>query len=225
MRHLYSNQLTILLFLAFTILWQQDSSAQNEGNRSYYFSRDEIGVNVTSVLANVLSFNANNAVSPYGIFYRRRFDRTFLRIGLDIGTEGSSETVIDPNLGTIEERELRNDLYNLRIGLERNIQIGKDFQFFAGIDLFGNFEKEHSTRNQNFVSDDIQYMGGIGPAIRLEYRLGKRLYLSTESTLYFGYGQQLNDVYINGAIFSSSTDHIYRLKLTLPMVLFISVQL
>src|SRR6187402_1689467 len=132
--------LVCFLILLFSTI--QHLRAQKIPNDEYYFSKNEIGVNVTSILSNVLSFNANNVQSPYGIFYRRRLEKIFFRAGVDINSEKSSSSVIDPNTGIFTSSELTNNLANLRIGLEKNIQIAKNFQFFGGVDIFGHFETE-----------------------------------------------------------------------------------
>jgi len=225
MHHSYISHLLKFAFCFVFLQLSVTSYGQSVPNSEYYFSKNEFGVSVTSILSNVLSFNANSTQSPYGMFYRRRMNKSFLRIGLDLASEKKTNSGFDPNTGTFNESELRSGLTNVRIGIERNIQISKNLQFFGGIDLFGQYSKENSKSNFSFVSDDISYLGGGGPAIRLEYRLGKRLFLSTESTLYYGYGRHENTAYLNGELFSSVNENIYRLKLSLPTVLFISVQL
>lgn len=224
MHPLKSFSIKILVSLIFTIC-QAQGYGQKVSNEEYYYSKNEFGVSVTSILSNVLSFNSNSTQSPYGIFYRRGLKKSFLRIGLDLASEKTASTGIDPVSGIFNTSELRTSLTNVRVGLEKNIQISKNLQFFGGVDVFGHYSKEHSKANLNFVSNDVTYLGGGGPAVRLEYRLGKRLFLSTESTLYFGYGRHENTIHVDGDLFSSVYENVYRLKLSLPTVLFISVQL
>lgn len=214
-----------LILVVFLITSSIGLHAQNVPNDEYYFSRNEVGVSVTSILSNVLSFNANNVQTPYGIFYRHRFDKMFLRIGLDLSYDKSDDSSFDPGTGVFFTSELETSLANLRIGVEKNIQISKKLQFFGGVDIFGNLESEKNTLNFSFRSEESRYLAGIGPAIRLEYKLGKRIFISTESTLYFGYGRDKSEVFVDGSVFDSDINTAYKLKLTLPQVLFISIQL
>lgn len=215
----------IPIFLVLYFSFYTELNAQYVPNNEYYYSKNEIGVSVTSILSNVLSFNANNVQTPYGIFYRHRFDKMFLRVGLDLSYDKSDDSSFDPATGVFFDSELETTLANLRIGLEKNIQISRKFQFFGGVDVFGHFESENNTLNFNFRSEETRYLAGLGPAIRLEYKLGKRIFISTESTLYFGYGTDKSEVFVDGSIFDSDVNTAYKLKLTLPQVLFISIQL
>lgn len=151
---------------------------------SFYSHKHQIGLNVTNILANVLSLNSNTTASPYGITYRRFFDTYSFRSALNLRYNSSK----NDNLGS-QQRVLKElDLF-LRAGLEKYLPINKVLMVTYGADAiigYGYFSSKvtdlFSSSSGFFTNTGNTYKYGLAPVMRLEWKLSPRLTLSTESS-------------------------------------------
>ncbi len=79
----------IILFLTFSPILNGQSSKFSL--QDFYIYKNEIGINFTNVLGNVLSLNPENASSPYGLTYRRHMGKISFRSAVNINITKTSE--------------------------------------------------------------------------------------------------------------------------------------
>lgn len=197
--------------------------------KDFYTFKNEIGINFTNVLGNVLSLNPNNANSPYGFSYRRHMGNTSLRSAFNVDITNKAED--DFNSGSFIRRSLKILNLNFRIGVEKHLVLSKRMMFSYGIDLLAAYGNENSeiedfsfsSGGTTFVSKENTIGGGAGPVIRLEYKISDRLFLSTESSLYGFYSTKKESLVINGTPSDEPTTNNSSLKLELPQSLFFNI--
>jgi hypothetical protein len=218
MKHL----VTLLLFAIWLPLF-----GQNKDIKLFYPYKNEIGINVTNVLGNVLSLNPNNASSPYGITYRRHLGSSSFRSGFNINIINTEED--DFSNGNFITRNLNLMSVDTRFGWEKHMLLSKKFMFSYGIDLLLGYEKENSEildfnlGNTSFISDLNTLGVGVGPVLRFEFKISDRLFLSTESSFY-GYHEMTKETLTIGNNTSDEPDKSRtNLKLELPQSLFFNI--
>ncbi len=195
------------------LMYTTTCNAQQE--TAFYTYKNEIGINATTLLGNMLSLT-NNA-TPYGAFYCRHYKKGNIRIGTDILYDKTDNFDFIGNL----PRSLIDGNFNLRLSFEKNKPISEKFMMHYGVDVSTNVLYSYSIAN-NISNEVTKITPAIGPALRLVYKLHNKMYVTTESMLYGSYGiktQTLND---NGFV-TSKTTNSSSFKLTIPTSLFISI--
>jgi hypothetical protein len=194
----------------------------------FYTYKNEIGINFTNVLGNVLSLNPNNASSPYGLTYRRHYGNKSLRMGINIDWDNRTES--DFTNGNFISKELDTKMSEFRIGVEYHIVLNNKMLFSYGADILGliNIEKANVSESKgggflNFTSQDNLYGVGLGPILRLEYKISDRIFLSSESSLYGFYRKSSEEVIIGGQAAQTVESTSSSLKLVLPQSLFFNI--
>ncbi|MBK8668453.1 MAG: hypothetical protein IPN89_02910 [Saprospiraceae bacterium] len=201
------------------------SFAQKEN--AFYTYKNEIGINFTNVLGNVLSLNPNNASSPYGLTYRRHMKNSSFRSALNI-RYGSNQTN-DFSSGSFFQRTLNILTTNVRFGLEKHLVVHKKLQFSYGFDVLVSYGRENSeiidlnTNGSTFLSNQKTIGGGLGPMLRLEYKISDRIYISSESSLYGIYNTTNESLTINGSLTEEPSKKASSLILELPQSLFFNI--
>jgi hypothetical protein len=202
-------------FLLLFFLQQNFAQSKPELLNKFYTYKNEVGVNTTALLGNLLSLS-NIEDSPYGFMYARHKNKYTLRLGFNIFTTSKN------SFDTIGTRVLRDQNHGVRFCYERNYQLNNRFMMHGGFDVIGKYNSSYSTIG-NFFSNSIQNIsGGGGPAMRIVFKLHERIYLMTESTLYAEYGQKLQTTVLN-KVKSKNTNDFYSFKLTMPTNLFVSI--
>jgi hypothetical protein len=69
----------------------------------------------------------------------------------------------------------------------------------------------------------MTYAIGLGPMLRLEYKISDRLFFSTESSLYGNYSVSTSKLTINGNTEEEPKKTNSQLKLVLPQSLFFNI--
>lgn len=212
----------LLLLIAGRSLYSQEPNAATE---DFYRYKNELGINFTNVLGNVLSLNPNNASSPYGITYRRHNGRKSFRSGLNFSfIKGAKD---DFSSGSLT-RNLGESSTQLRVGVEYHLPLSRRFQFSWGVDVLGSYNDEKSEivdftiGGSTFKSHNWLAGGGLGPVLRLEAKLSERMFLSTESTFYANYNFGKDNTTINGTT-TSETKKEWGFEMILPQSLFFNV--
>lgn len=169
------NQFYLILFFIFSV-------ALNGQEQDLSKSTD-LGINITSVLS---SFSGNGSfleASDFPISLRLKRKNRILRLGL--GLTGTQEEFFDDV--TFAFRNSLDRAAFLRIGFERHVPIDEKWSFFWGLDAIGSYELNRVTIENASTSriENTKLGIGGGPLAGIKYNITDRLYLSTESTLYF----------------------------------------
>lgn len=213
----------VILFLALPAISQKTETSIAQ----FYPFKNELGINFTNVLGNVLSLNPENANSPYGLTYRRHMGKVSFRSAFNLNITNKEED--DFSSGSFLSRKLNIVSTDFRIGLERHIVLSKRVLFSYGIDILGRFGTEDSeirdfnVNGKTFISNEKTLGGGIGPVLRLEYKISDRIFISSETSLYGFYSRTKEKLSINGTISEEPETKNSSVKLELPQSLFFNI--
>ena len=100
------------------------------------------------------------------------------------GFNGSSKEFFDSVTGSFRVNDIRE--YYFKAGLEYEFFKENKWVGYTGIDAVFNMDEDKVTSqgfNEVIIKNAVVQYGG-GPVLGLKYYLNKRLYLSTEATLY-----------------------------------------
>lgn len=187
-------------------------------NREFYGKGYEIGVNGTTLLSNLLSLNQDtDTKTPYAIYVRKHNAHSTWR--LDFNTSYSTSNDVDIN-GIF--RELADSKTDIRLGVEKMVKLSEKFSFGYGLDLLGNYQTNNSLVSGFFI-DQTTVGGGLGPVIRVNFKLSKRIILSTESSLYGTMSRVTKSGNVGVPLGDPVTN--YKVLLTQPQSLFIGILL
>lgn len=216
-----------ILHLPILLLITQFIIAQ-EKNENFYKYKNQIGINFTNVLGNVLSLNPNNASSPYGLTFRRHAKKITFRSAINFNANKSNNNEVLNN--QFVKKSLNQSNIDLRTGLEKHLLLSKKMMLTYGFDLLLGLYAESSEvqqfnapNNSTFRSAQQTYKFGLGPVLRLEYKISDRLYLSTESSFYGSYSKGVEKLSINGVITAEPDKNLGSIVLELPQSLFINI--
>lgn len=218
MKYLFSLVLSLIIL---------QLHGQKNDLQSFYPYKNELGINVTNVLANLLSLNPNTANSPYGITYRRHLGKTSFRSAFNFNITNSSDN--DFANGNFINRKLKVLTIDTRFGIEKHMLLSKRFLFSYGFDVLAGYEKENSvienfsTSFNTFTSDENTLGVGLGPVLRFEFKISDRLFLSTESSFYGYYDKTTESLNVNGNVSNEPDKSTSNLKLELPQSLFFNI--
>jgi len=218
-----------LYCLIFLICFSLRSSGQSSkySINDFYAYKNELGINFTNVLGNVLSLNPENANSPYGLTYRKHIGMITFRSAFNINVTQREEN--DFSSGLFINRKLNIVTSDFRIGLEKHLILNKSVLFSYGIDLLGSVGNEKSEiqdfnlGGNTFISTEKTFGGGLGPVIRLEYKISDRIFISSESTLYAFTAKTTESLIINGLPQEDTKSSDSSLILVLPQSLFFNI--
>jgi hypothetical protein len=220
MRYIY---LAIFYLLSWNVANGQETITVGE----FYVFKNEIGINVTNVLGNILSLNPNNANSPYGMTYRKHLNNWTFRTALNISVNKTSTD--DFSLGNSLTRNLNTMSSDVRVGAEKHIVLTRKLLFSYGWDFLLGYANEKSEiinfqlGGTTFENRQKTIGAGLGPMLRFDYKLSDRIFFSTESSLYGYYSKSNDQLYINGVLTEDPENTNFNLKLTLPQSLFINI--
>jgi len=165
-------------------------NAQNTD--SLKITKNEIGIDATSFIKNILDFsqNGNYYVNTYLVSYKRFFNKTAFRFGLGVNYSTKQDTG-----GYNSNSNYKNENFsiNTRYGVEFRQDFWGKWSFYYGADfIFGysqsishNFSSSNGTPDTKRKGFDI----GGGPILGLEFYINKKLSLSTEGSLYYIYSK------------------------------------
>ncbi|MBK8700190.1 MAG: hypothetical protein IPN29_11930 [Saprospiraceae bacterium] len=204
------RKIVIVVFLA-PIFWH--CSAQDAFKRKF-----DIGVNVTSMLANVISLGGNDDTPRYNLSFRIKKDRSGYRISTNISYNKDSEIGTDGVFLQLTEAD-----YRVKLGYEKYQVLTGRFILAYGLDAIWQRTSSFSEAGNGFSNDEkFQGIGG-GPAFRFEYKLSDRVSLMTETTLYFLLGRKTDELSLSGQSLNKSTNDTVQLSTQIPSVLFLNV--
>ena len=209
------HYLTILF-----IILSLGSASKSYSQSNYNFKR-EVSIDATSVIGNLLSLNSERARSPYGFGMRFHFDKWSLR--LSGNTFYETEEVLEFVGNELVARNAVNHQHSVRIGYEQGIDVANRFRLLYGLDLLAGYESDNSNLGTTFNRKDQSFIGGIGPALRIEYRISDRFLLTTESTLYVQASYNVDSFKLGFDPRETNTNVSYRAALALPNSLTVSI--
>jgi hypothetical protein len=154
--------------------------AQNNTNPHFFEHKQEIGVNVTKLLGNVLSLTAQSNSSLYGFMYALHLRKYSFRLS---GNANYTKSEI-PDQITGSIKNLEDQSVGGRLSIERHLQLMHKLQLNYGLDAFVASNYSASTIQGNFFKSTSALKLGGGPAMRIIYKLHPRVHFMTESTLY-----------------------------------------
>jgi hypothetical protein len=195
--------LSFMLFLGKNLSAQMTDTAV-----SNIVPRYEIGVNGTAFFNQFINLNLSgktdsNAVSPetpYYLMAKFRVKKGAIRIGL-----GASMNVEKTSNGkTADSKTLSSNDYQLRVGYEKQKNVGKRFDLYYGIDLLAGINDKVLSSNSGFdfvTLTNRTWVYGIAPVAGLRFRLFSNVALSTETAIRYRYSSSSES-----ADFSKNTD-------------------
>jgi hypothetical protein len=213
----------------FTLLTVFGQKTPNPTIQRFYPYKNEIGINFTNVLGNVLSLNPNNANSPYGFTYRRHGKKMTFRSAFNINISSSEDS--DFLSGSFINKTISDQITQARVGLEKHIVLSPKFLFSYGIDFLASYIVNNSSVSSfdsfggstTFTNDKNTVGFGIGPMLRLEYKISDRIFISSETSLYGFYSNTTDLLRISGQADEKTTSNKSSFISELPQSLFFNI--
>jgi hypothetical protein len=196
-------------------------TAQRGKENKLYKYDQEVNIDATAVLGNVLSLNSEVAKSPYGFGYRRHYENSSLRIS---GNTLSSKTnTFEFNGVEFLERTIIENQHSLRVGLEKGFEIANNFRMLYGFDILAGYSGVDSRFESSFNRNEVDYTFGLGPALRIEYRISDRFFLMTESTFYGTVIYNVDTFKLGSDPTQRTTGTEYNVNMALPTAIIFAV--
>jgi hypothetical protein len=208
------RKLIIFLFILTSTLLSGQST-----NRKVL--KNDISVNITSILGNALSLTDEDAGSPYGVSYRRINGTKAVRISINGFYDKTNQ--VDQNFNIVNSSVYEVDF---RIGYEKILNLSSKTNLMYGLDLLTAIRNERSEINAfnlgfSIIQEDKSLKYGLGPALRFEYKINDRVSFMTESTLYFTLGNAKTEV--NDPNVPNTESDLSSLELSMPQAIFITI--
>ena len=141
----------------------------------------ELGLNVTSLLTDLLGNNNRVETGDYLISYKKLTGNTAFRVGLTANFSIKKEDNFNFN------NSLTNQNFQLRMGKEWRHAIASKLEYYFGVDGIVGTKLEQSSATVSggiiIQSNRLTTLGG-GPVLGFQYALFDRLLLGTEGALY-----------------------------------------
>lgn len=211
MKHRYIPIFTILYCILIKPI-----IGQNENTLKYFEKKNDISVNVTSLLENVLSLGSNEETSLYDIVYRRKFKSSAFRIGTSFNI--GNTTTLTPGFENI----LKDQVIDLKLGWEKHNPLLKNLLVHYGMDLILGSAYSESQVNFNFKNTVNSKTIGGGPVIRFEYKVLPTISIYTEGAIYFRYITSKSVFEDANNIIEDKSKSSY-LKSLIPHVLYLAI--
>lgn len=162
--------------------WELDSVWRS---KTHY----EAGINVSEFVKTFLVPNNNNNLGANATTYLLSFKTIFkggpaIRFGL--GGNYTNKKVDDDDFSGIQTQV--NSQFNTRLGFEWQFNLGRRWNFYAGVDgIFSTGKTRVETPNfppdKTIVETKTTAFGG-GPVAGVQFRISKRISLLTETAVY-----------------------------------------
>ena len=183
--------------------------------------KHELGLNVTSLLTDLLGNNNRVDVGNYLITYKKVKENTALRMGLGINVSVKNENTSSFNTS------LKNQNFQFRLGKEWRHSISAKLQYYFGGDGFVGARREESNGAVNtgvIIQTDNTFTLGGGPVLGFQFALYDKLLLGTEGALYFNFNRNTVDfqTFSSSSIaFPSKSSNGFDVQTQLPKFLFL----
>jgi len=207
-----------LLFLL-AILFSPIIRAQDESDED---SKFQLGINATYFVSNFLGLNQNELdLGPYAFTGKIRLKKTYFRLGL--GGKASKNLFSNDFASNIFDR--KTQIIDLRAGLEWQRSLTERWIFYYGLDAIGGTALNQTIATSSFDQVATKftslYYGG-GPVLGMEFKINKRISLSTESSFYLSGLTEIEEVSFNNFPDQNSreTDNSLEFDTAIPTELF-----
>ena len=193
---------TISFFIASIAYTQTSDRHQNK----YKF---ELGVNVTTILSNVLTNDVNSEITDFPITLKAHSKRRIWRFGFDVDfSKGDNFPLKSHELNVAT-----------RIGLEKRVELSDRWRLIYGIDTHYRYLDEKSTSALDF--DEIRLHDtsiglGLSPLFGFQFDLGNRVSLEIETMLLFLAYRETSDLEFANSPTLNTYDEDYTYKITMP---------
>lgn len=213
------NLLGLLVFL----LCYQIQAQSSLGTDITY--KNELGLEALFIPSLFMSASGESfSTSPYGICYKRVIGENAIRMGIGgvLKSTESGNSVLQNVLN-------RQEAYNLdiRLGFEHRKIISPRILVYGGMDVIGgvsNAQNSSSNPDGSFASkseQEVSYLGG-GPIVGLQFKMTKRLFISTEGSMYYSQIDRRIGSHLVGHDPSVREEKTHTLKMTLPTYIYIN---
>ncbi len=211
--------LPLLLFLNVAILF-----AQNETEQPVY--KNEIGLNLTAFANQFFSFNDNIAnPGPYLFTYKFIKGRQAFRMGLGFQFRDEKSESDNVNVADLETNGID---FSLRLGLEKQTNVGQRWLFTAGGDFVVRYFDVKSNSPSNFGSiqlDENEWSVGIGPVLGIHFRMTPRISVGTEGTFYLQYFSGKSKTDFGGYGGNEDSTSGFNFNMRTPLALYFGIRL
>jgi hypothetical protein len=200
------------------------TTAQTKADLPFFDYKNEVGINATQLLSNVLSFNnTSTSTTPFGFHYARHYSTFTIRFGANLFYKKTDENTGPNPSNPSGLRSLADHTLGGRLCIEKHIAIMPKVNFHVGIDgTVQNIHDESIVSGQFFTSNNTLQLGA-GPAARVLFKINKHLHIMTESTLYGTYGITEKRVQLGTPTPDVTTSNSQGAELSLPTKLFIQL--
>ncbi len=176
--------LCLFLFgVNFYLVAQTDTAPAQPTSAANGLPLNEVGINMTSFVENILSFNGvEEGNNPYLLTYKRYFNGFWvLRTGIG-GNYRQTTEESDGTPGTSENSELD---FAFRLGAERQYFLNPRWMAYFGFDAVLWAESIRAENDDDFdkvVTSTESLTFGPSPVIGIQFNITPRLNISTESS-------------------------------------------
>jgi hypothetical protein len=192
-----------------------------------------VGVQANSLVRQIFNFGGNAPNNnPYVLTYG--YLNNASKIGLDVGIGYTVNNFFNNDGNTKNETNI-NDA-NIRLGVQLRSPLSKRFIATGYFHFIGNLLSSKVKTESSFsgqftrTNSSAQQIGfGLGPALGLRYRVSNRLFIGTEASYYFMFGNRTTDITtytefsgVNGETRISKTDNDFmNFTLNTPTALYL----
>lgn len=165
-----------LVTLALLCIWTAKAQKSDNGKAMTH----ELGLNVTSLLTDLLGNNNRGNEGRYLLSYKKLTGTSAFRLGAALNFKFDKESSRFNNT-------LVNQNFQVRLGKEWRHDITSKFQYYFGVDGVAGFVSEESaavTTNSSITQKDRLMTFGGGPVLGFQFALYDRLLIGTEGSLY-----------------------------------------
>jgi hypothetical protein len=165
--------------LTLAILWAITAKAQEKSDNGKAMTR-ELGLNVTSLLTDLLGNNNRGDAGRYLLSYKKLTGMSAFRLGLALNFKFDKENSRFNNT-------LTNQNFQVRLGKEWRHDITSKLQYYFGVDGIAGYTSEQSaavTGSSSITQKDNMVSLGGGPVLGFQYAIFDRLLIGTEGSLY-----------------------------------------
>ena len=173
--------LLFTLLSAFGSLWAQDTTAPQK-------LITEVALQTNALFDRLLKDDEGSlSQNPYLLTGKLVYGRLALRAGIG----GSYKKLVKRETGFADSQTTLDQSFDLRLGLERQFELGPRWTGTVGLDGMGSWAQQKNIDDSGFdvitVSEDLQSFGG-GLVSGLQFKLTERFSLYTEGFVYFATG-------------------------------------
>ena len=149
-------------------------------------NKNEIGTDITSLIEQILNFNQDQFSTSFSPIYQLIYKRHFNKFSLRMAIGGNSFSRERDSQVTDEKVNNSAQSFNYRIGLEKQMNIGKHWRFSYGLD----FNQVISNSSNDFIfqnggwrhgSERKRNTIGFSPFFGIDFKINERISLQTET--------------------------------------------